>query len=166
MRPVRRRPEPAVTETEPLVRGLADRLRTLLLTMDRLDRLETAGELAGWLDRERAAGRLPEHARELFLRALRVAADPTNFMVLAALDPLDSVDLVELMRRTKTGRVAASERVNDLVQVGLAAREMVGDQIRCTALAEGLVALVEEVAGETGKQLRQELGAAEAEGDA
>lgn len=154
-----------MTVVEPLVSGLADRLRTLLLTMDRLDRLETAGELAGWLGRERQAGRLPGHARELLLRALRVAADPTNFRILAALDPLEAVELVELMRRTELARVAASERVNDLVQVGLAAREMVGDQIRSTALAEGVVALVEAVAGETGERLRRELGSAQAGGD-
>jgi hypothetical protein len=152
-----------VSGGEPLVHGLADRLRTLLLAMDRLDRLETAGELAGWLGRERDAGHLPAHARELFLRSLRVAADPANFGILAVLDPLEAVDLTELMQRTGLARVAASERVNDLVQVGLAVREMVGDQIRCTPLAEGVVALVESVAGETGERLWRELGAAEAE---
>lgn len=154
-----------MTASEPLVQGLADRLRNLVLAMDRLDRLETAGELAGWLGREREDGRLPEHARELLLRVLRTAADPVNFRLLAALDPLQAVALTELMEEVGLTRVAASERVNDLVQVGLAAREMVGDQIRGTALASGLVELVEEVSGEAGERLRRELGGA-ADGDA
>ena len=44
----------------------------------------------------------------------------------------------ELMAATGLGRVAVSERLNNLVQTGLASRERIGDQIRGTALASGL----------------------------
>ena len=133
--------------------GLTDRVRNLLLALDRQDRLETAEAFVGWLAREREEGRLAEAAREVLLRALRAAGDPVNFRLLTMLDPLEPATLPDLMRETGLSRVAASERVNDLVQAGLAARELIGDQIRGTPLAVGLVAMVEQLAAAAGDQL-------------
>ncbi len=149
-----------------LATGLVDRLRTLVLALDRQDRLETAEPFVGWLAQRRASGRLGEDAREMLLRALRLAGDDLNYRILTALDPVQGVALAELMRRTGLERVPASERVNDLAQVGLAVREMIGDEVRGTALASGLVQLIEEVSGEAGRRLGAELAgaAAEAEG--
>lgn len=136
--------------------GLTGRVRNLLLTLDRQDRLETADAFVGWLDRERSEGRLGEASREILLRALRAAGDPVNFQLLTFLDPLEPVTLPVLMRESGLARVAASERINDLVQAGLAARELIGDQIRGTPLAVGLVSLVEVLAAEVGDRLAAE----------
>ncbi len=152
-------PEPDGGVAAAAARGVTDRLRTLLLALDRQDRLETAGEFIGWLRRERATGGLEEAARELLLRALRVAGDPVNYRLLASLDRLDGVPLRELMERAGLGRVATSERVHDLVQVGLASREMVDDRVRGTALAAAFTELVEEVAASAGRALSGELAA-------
>ena len=89
--------------------GLTDRVRNLLLALDRQDRLETAEAFVGWLACEREEGRLAEAAREVLLRALRAASDSVNFRLLAGLDPVTLVALPELMQRTGLGRVAASE---------------------------------------------------------
>ena len=142
---------------DPILEGLVDRAKNLLRALDRHDRLETAGEFAGWLGRQREGTGLADAGREVLLRALKTAGDPLNYEILRRLDPLESVDLPALMRATGLGRVAASERVHDLVQNGLASREMIGDQIRGTALANGLVALVEALAAAAGERLGGEL---------
>jgi hypothetical protein len=140
-----------------IVNGLADRTRALLRALDRQDRLETAQAFVGWLEDEREQDRLSETAREMFLRALRVASDPLNFRILEQLDPIEAVELPDLMEQTGLARVAVSERVHDLVQCGLAVREMIGDQIRRTSLASGILGLVDEIARMTGEQLTDEL---------
>lgn len=144
-----------------ITQGLRDRLRTLLLALDRRDRLETARAFVGWLERQRAEGNLATDAREMLLRALRVASEPLNYQILSHLDPLESTDLGELMEITGLGRVAASERVNDMVQTGLVVRELVDDQIRGTELARGLTLLIEATAQAAGKHLAEELAASQ-----
>ena len=140
-----------------VVRGLADRVKALLMALDRRDRLETAGVFVGWLEAERANNALAEINEEILLRAMRVAADPQSFRLLAALDPLRGVQLDRLMDVTGLKRVAVSERVNDLVQVGLASRELIGDEVRGTPLASGLVAFVEKMAEQAARRLEEEL---------
>ncbi len=142
---------------EDIVDGLHGRVRTLLLALDRQDRLETASRFVGWLEGERREGRLAGPAREVLLRALRATSDPLNFRLLAMLDPLAPVGIGTLMERLGLDRVAASERVNDLVQAGLAVREMVNDEVRGTPLGRGLVALVDRAATEAGERLAAEL---------
>jgi len=93
----------------------------------------------------------------MLLRALRVAGDPVNFTIISELDTFGPVELPDLMRRTGLERVAVSERVNDLVQTGLAVREMINDQIRGTNLSQGLVAWIEEIAEGCGSQLTADL---------
>ncbi len=142
-----------------LVTGLSARVRTLLLSLDRQDRLETAGAFVGWLDGEAAAGGgLADSTREMFLRALKVAGEPMNFSILELLDATDGTSLNEIMAATGLPRVAASERVHDLVQTGLASRELVGDQVRSTPLAQGLGKLVGQIASRAAQDLAQELG--------
>ena len=145
---------------EAIVDGLADRTRSLLRALDRQDRLETAQAFVGWLAGEREDGRLSETARETLLRALKLAADPVNLRILERLDEIDAVELPVLMEHTGLARVAVSERVHDLVQCGLAVREMVGDQIRRTSLAAGILSLVDEVSRLTAERLAVELAAA------
>lgn len=137
--------------------GVVARLRTLLLVFDRQDRLETAQEFVGWLAEETNPERLAEHSRELLLRALRVAGDPINYRVLSLLDPIEPAGLSELMELTGLGRVALSERLNDMVQTGLAVREMVNDHVRGTDLGAGLTSFVEDVAADAGSDLARNL---------
>ena len=143
---------------EEMVEGVAARTRLLLRALDREDRLETAGAFVGWLGREAEQGRLPEAAREVFLKALRAAGDPVGYRILALLDPLTPASQHALMERTGLSRVALVERVHDLVQAGLASRELIGDEVRATRLAVGLRALVEETASAAGESLRRDLG--------
>ena len=140
-------------------RGIVARLRTLLLVLDRQDRLETAQAFAGWLEGESKPDRLTDHAREILLRALKVAGDPVNYTILRQLDPIEPVEIPELMRQTRLSRVAVSERVNDLVQTGLAVREMINDQVRGTELVEGLRHFIETAARQAGDELASELSA-------
>ncbi len=145
-------------DTEPIVDGLVNRVKNLLRALDRQDRLETAGDFAGWLGRQRRGTGLADAGREILLRALKAASDPLNYRILGLLDPLEAVELPALQAAAGLERVAASERVNDLVQAGLASRELIGDQIRGTPLSTGLVALVEGLTQEAGKRLDGELG--------
>lgn len=142
---------------EAVVRGLTDRVRTLVLALDRQDRLETAGEFVGWLGDQTAAGRLPEVTQELLLRALRVASDPINLGILTRLDPLAATGVADLVRQTGLTRVAVSERVNDLSQAGLATREMIGDEVRSTPLAGGLIELLADVSERSAELLARQL---------
>lgn len=82
-----------------------------------------------------------------------------NFRLLELLGPLESVGVPELMAATGLGRVAVSERVNDMMQVGLATREMIDDQVRSTPLAAGLCALVRRLAEQSGQQLSEQFEA-------
>ncbi len=132
-----------------ILAGLVDRVRSLLLALDRRDRLETAGEFAGWLQQQ-TREQLDDIAREMLLRALRCAGDPVNYRILQRLDGLDAVDAADLLRDTDLRRVALSERLNDLAQVGLISRDTVDDQVRGTSLAVGVQAVVERMAVEAG----------------
>lgn len=145
-----------------VVRGLTDRVRTLVLAMDRQDRLETAGEFVGWLEDQAKTGRLTEVTQEMLLRALRVASDPINLGMLRRLDPLVAVGIADLVRQTGLTRVAVSERVNDLVQAGLATRELIGDEVRATPLTGGLLEVLAEISERSADLLAEHLAAGSA----
>lgn len=138
-------------------RGIVARLRTLLLALDRQDRLETAQEFVGWLSAQKDAEPLAEHSRELLLRAFRVAGDPINFRILARLDLLEPVGVSDLMSELGLSRVAVSERINDMAQTGLAVRELVNDHVRGTDLGMGLTAFVNGAATGAGLELAKDL---------
>lgn len=129
--------------------GLAGRLRSLSIALDRLDRLESGS--GTWLAKFKAE-ELPEAATELILRALRVSADPTNFAILQALATEDSRSLTQLIDLTGLGRLSLSERLNDLVQVGLAVRLIDTDYAQITAAGASLVRLVEALTVELAQQ--------------
>lgn len=130
--------------------GLAGRLRSLVLALDRLDRLESGS--GQWLS-SFAEAELPEAAMSLTLRALQTGADPANFAILTAL-AADSQAIDQLIEKTGIGRLVLSERLNDLVQVGLAARLIDTDQAQITAAGASLVELVNQIAGKvTGQYL-------------
>lgn len=134
--------------------ALALRLRDLARMADRLDRLESGtGE---WLASQDDAA-LRDAATDMTLRALRAAADPTNFAVLAFLAAHTSSPIAELERAAGLGRLALSERVNDLVQVGLAGRNIDTDHVQITAGGAALVRLIGEIGAATAQRLAEAL---------
>lgn len=126
----------------PIAHGLAGRLRSLVLALDRLDRLESgSGEWrAGF-----AGAELSEAATALVLRALRTGAEPTNFSILTVLAATDTKALGYLIEVTGLGRLVLSERLNDLVQVGLVTRLIDTDHAQITAAGASMVRLVNEI---------------------
>jgi hypothetical protein len=134
--------------------ALALRLRDLARMLDRLDRLESGtGE---WLASQQN-GELRAAAMEMTLRALRAAADPTNFALLAFLSAHTSAPVAELEKASGLGRLALIERVNDLVQVGLAGRNIDTDQVQGTAAGAALVGLINSLSEATAKKLAEAL---------
>jgi hypothetical protein len=129
--------------------GLASRLRALVAALDRLDRLESGSGawLAGFADTE-----LLEAATELSLRALRTVADPSNFAVLQALAGDDSQPLSHLIDATGLGRLSLSERLNDLVQVGLATRLIDTDRAQITGAGASMMRLIDALIAEVAAQ--------------
>ena len=134
--------------------ALAMRLRDIARMVDRLDRLESG--TGGWLasqteaDWDRAAG-------DMALRAVRAAASPTSFAILSFLSTHAAAPMRELEEAAGLGRVALSECVNDLVQVGLAARNVDTDQVQITAGGAALVALIQSISEATARKLAEVL---------
>lgn len=134
--------------------ALAMRLRDIARLMDRLDRLESGtGEWAASLKN----GELKSASTEMTLRALRVASDPTNFALLNFLSTHESASTANLEKCVGMGRLALIERVNDLVQVGLAARNIDTDQIQNTAAGAAVVELMNSISDATAKKLEEAL---------
>lgn len=136
-------------EISAIAGGLAGRLRSLATMLDRLDRLESGS--GAWLATFEE-DELPEAATELALRALRTVAGPDNFVLLRALATRDSCSIGQLMEITGSGRLALSEQLNDLVQVGLAARLIDTDHAQITAAGASMVRLIERLSAEVVKQ--------------
>jgi hypothetical protein len=134
--------------------ALALRLRDIARLLDRLDRLESGtGE---WLASQ-GEGALRKAATDMTLRALRAAADPANFAILAFLSAHTSAPMAELETATGFGRLALAERVNDLVQVGLAGRNIDTDHVQGTAAGAALVGLIHNIGEATAKRLAEVL---------
>jgi hypothetical protein len=137
-----------------LAAALALRLRDLARMADRLDRLESGS--GNWLASQDEAA-LREAATDMTLRALRAAADPTNFAILKFLSAHTSAPIAELERAAGLGRLALSERVNDLVQVGLAGRNIDTDHVQITAGGAALVRLISDIGAATAQRLAEAL---------
>jgi hypothetical protein len=134
--------------------ALAMRLRDLARVLDRLDRLEAG--TGGWLAAQDESA-LRDAATDMTLRALRAAADPVNFLILKFLSAHTSAPIVELEKATGLGRLALTERVNDLVQVGLAGRNIDTDHVQGTAGGAALVGLITSIGEATAKRLAEAL---------
>jgi len=134
--------------------ALALRLRDIARLIDRLDRLESGtGE---WLASQQN-GELMAGATEITLRALRTAGDPTNFSILSFLVAHASAPVRELEKATGIGRLALTERVNDLVQLDLAARNIDTDHVQSTAAGAALVGLINSIREATARTLTEAL---------
>ncbi len=143
-----------------LGKAVGARLRELELAIERYGRFvfsETAGEESPAPVRSPGEPGGPgvspdgKAARELVLRAFRAAGDPAAYSWLARLSEADA-PLAELAERAGVSMVVAWERLNDLIQAGLAARSLDGDRVGLTPAGQVVVEFVEEAvaaAGET-----------------
>ena len=148
-----------------ILAGLVERVHSLLLGLSgpprptgdrgRVRRLASATD-------PRATGR---HRTWYVVRVLRCAGDPVNYRILERLDLLNAVNAADLMPTTGLDRVAVSERLNDLAQVGLISQDLVDGQVRGTSLAIGVRALVERISVQAGGKLLDGLSNQEPRGD-
>jgi len=143
-----------ISALDDLASALALRLRDIARMLDRLDRLESGTGV--WLEAQDGEA-LAEAAREMTLRALRVAADPTNFAVLTYLAAHSTAPMAELESASGLGRLALAECISDLVQVGLAGRNIDTDQVQGTAAGAALVELIHSISKETAQKLAEAL---------
>jgi len=129
-----------------LARGLAARLRDAAAAADRLADFAFAeagdpppGALEG--GEEGAVGL--DFAR----RALHAATEATNAAILhaAAAGPEGGVALAELQERAGLPRLAVLERVHELLQLGLVARDLPADTVCATPAGAALDALVADL---------------------
>jgi hypothetical protein len=134
--------------------ALALRLRDLARLLDRLDRLESG--TGGWLAAQRPED-LAAAATEMTLRTLRLAADPANFALLNRLAGAGALTTAELEQAAGLGRLALGERLNDLVQVGLAARNIDTDQVQVTQAGAALAGLITSISQATAQRLAETL---------
>lgn len=90
-------------------------------------------------------GEREQAAREFTLRAIRRGADPINHWIVRTAYTESSVTLEELEGELGITRATLSERVNDLVQVGLLERSVEGDAVQPTVLTAGFLGVVDDV---------------------
>ncbi len=139
--------------------ALFPRIRSLILVLDRQDRLETAHDFVGWRealqDDEAQITRIARHAT---LRALHVATDPLNFHILQRLARHNRVAMKNLMQEAGMDRIPLHERINELMQVGLAVQELESDDVRATPLTEAVVTLVEGITQELASMIGEWAG--------
>ncbi|MDQ3945360.1 MAG: hypothetical protein M3357_09470 [Actinomycetota bacterium] len=134
-----------------LGKALGSRLRDLEAAVERFGSYSFApGEPAP--PAALVAGEMAPAAREIVLRALRVAGDPAAYAWLQRLSGGDAT-LAELADLAGVSRLVAWERINDLVQVGLVARDLDGDRAGLTGAGRVLVDLVEEAAESAAAEL-------------
>ncbi len=125
-----------------LIEGLWARFRSLALALHRQDRLETARDFAGWLETLPGdEAQIADIALSLTLRALHVATEPVNFRILQLLHQETSVPFSALMADTGLSRIPLHERINVLMQAGLAVQELESDDVRASQLTGGVVEL-------------------------
>ena len=122
--------------------------------LDRLDRLESGtGE---WLASQQEDDLLTT-ATDMTLRALRIAADPANFTLLAFLATHTTAPTIELEKASGIGRLSLTERLNDLTQVGLAGRNIDTDQVQISAGGAALVGLINSISETTAQTLKLQI---------
>lgn len=91
--------------------------------------------------------------REFTLRAFRRGSDPINHWILRKADREHSVPVAELGDELGLAKSTVSERVNDLVQVGLLERDLEGDTVQPTVLTVGFLGMVDDVSDRFAEKL-------------
>jgi DNA-binding transcriptional ArsR family regulator len=131
-------------------KALAARLRDLEAAMTRFGTFAfTPGEEAP--PPALAEGEAEAAARELVLAALRAAADPAGYKVLARLRQGDAT-IGELAQVLGVPRLVAWDRVAGLVAAGVVSRSLEGDRAGLTPAGAAVVELVEEAAAAAARE--------------
>lgn len=133
-----------------LAQTMARRLRDISRVLDRLDRLEAGS--GRWLSEQDEAS-LAESALGMTLRTLRLAADAHNYAVLTYLAKHDASPVATVQEIVQLDRMTLSERLNDLVQVGLVIREIDTDHVQISDAGKVIVELIEGLQSETAQAL-------------
>lgn len=137
----------AALSLDRIAEGLWGRLRDLRRAQERWDRfVSEPGEPppdAG----AATAGEAERVATELVLRALRAGAEALNHRILVRLRENEerAASLAALTELTGLPRIALTERVQDLAQVGLVTYMPETRLVRATGLTEGFLGLLDDV---------------------
>lgn len=147
------------SEAKTIAEGLWHRFRLLALVIDKTDRFigmppqgaplpdaEDGARTPVWL--ESLAGdreQIEAIASDLVLRAVRAASEPLNFTILGQLGGQPSVSFLDLMLATQLNRLSLNERVNDLIQAGLAAKDAGSGQVQATMAGLALWNFVKDI---------------------
>lgn len=134
----------STTARDPLARGLAARMRDAVEAADRLASFSFDGRPAESQPSALADGEELATAHDLVLRVLRATGDALNFRILAAAAARssDGAPVDALAQDLGLARMALVERIHDLIQLGLVARDLQLDTVRATGAGEGLLELV------------------------
>lgn len=128
-----------------LGRGLAERFARRLAGLDRIDALDgRTGPLASEELRDDPAARL-DVARELVARLLRAGSDARVEPLVRALVAGGAQSVAVLAASAGVSRVALTRRLDDLLDAGLAERDLSSDTVAPTPLAAGLVELLDSL---------------------
>jgi hypothetical protein len=119
-----------------------------------------AAAASGWLKS------LPENenevraiASDLVLRTLRVALEPGNITILRKLKEQPSSSFSDLVDAARLSRLSVHERVNDLIQAGLAVKDIQTGQVQGTKAADVLMTFVQQTEDELFSLIRARLKA-------
>ena len=139
-----------------LARGLAARLRDALQAADRLASFSFNGESGDAPAPQLVDGEELATSHDFVLRVFRGACERGNAQILGTVvnagDQGAGVD--RLAADLGLTRMATLERVNDLIQLGLVARDLPQDVVRATPAGEGLLELLSELEIEVAEWLR------------
>jgi hypothetical protein len=144
--------------------SLWSRFRDIAMALRRLQDFNFSAEGAEgrfterWLEGLiRDEGVLAGVGRELVLRAFRAGAEAINFEILRRLRGGDAVAVSHLADATGLPHFTVSERINDLMQVGLAVRVIEQDAVRPTPLTDAFLGMVEEIERRLTAKIRERL---------
>jgi len=126
-----------------MAEGLWQRFRLIALVIDREDRF-VAGPEEAEPTSEAPGHEVERAAEELVLRSIRVGTESVNFSILRELSKDVTIAFSDLMGVTGLDRLTLGERVNDLIQVGLATKDVETRSVSGTRAAAGLLSLVDE----------------------
>lgn len=129
--------------------GIAGRMRSLVLTLDRLDRLEAG---TGTWRKRFEEKELELAVTEMSLRALQSATKTKNYAILKQLSLQPSYSMKELTEVLGQERLGLSERLNDLIQVGMATREIDTDQVQITPSGTDMVKMISDLSSQVASE--------------
>jgi len=120
-----------------MAESLWQRFRLIAMAIDREDRF-VAGPEEGVPTVGPPGSDVERAAEELVLRSLRVGTETVNFSILRELSKEITTPFSELMDVTGLDRLTLGERVNDLIQVGLATKDVETRSVSGTPAAGAL----------------------------